>query len=434
MRPVPTRSEDEPSRAGRPAPPAGRGLGRAGLALLAVFALCYLAFGVHVSWRRLSDGPGDFGVFYQAGRALLEGRSPYTVTGFLYPPPGAFLFAPFAALPFRTARLAWFVVGQLALLAAAAGTWRWLGGGGAALLAVGAVWGLGGPVVEENLFLGQLQPLLLALIAFALWQLDRRPRTAGALIGLTAALKVWPAGLLLPLIARRRRRAAVAALAVGAATVAVPLLALAAFRPPPLRPADGLFLAGSPAPLNLSLPAVALRVTDPPRSESLPVLPLAWRQGSHPARLRLPPSRRALAVAVALAVLVLGGTAMARTLRALPPGRGDGHVLAATVSILLVASPISWFHYQLLQFPGLALLGRSALRRRSAAAMLGLAGLLLGLTWTRWLGAWWSAWFGMPMASKPVPLWLFTTATPVLSLVLAGWLLREARRDTATAG
>jgi hypothetical protein len=33
-----------------------------------------------------------------------------------------------------------------------------------------------------------------------------------------------------------------------------------------------------------------------------------------------------------------------------------------------------------------------------------------------------------------VLLWLFTTATPVLSLVLAGWLLREARRDTATAG
>jgi alpha-1,2-mannosyltransferase len=413
---------------------AGHGLSRAETALLAVFVLCYLAFGVYLSWRRLGSHPGDFGVYYQAGRALLEGRSPYSVAGFLYPPPGAFLFAPFAALPFRTARIVWFVVGQLCMLGAAAGAWRWLGGGGIVLLAVGAVWGLSGPVVEENLFLGQVQPLLLALIVSALWQLDRRPRTAGMLIGCAAAVKVWPAGLLLPLIARRRRRAAGAALISTAALVAVPLLALA-FRPPPLRPApaDRLFLAGSPAPLNFSLPAVVLRLTDPPRTESLPMLPTAWRQGSNPALLRLPPSRRALSVSVAVAVLVLGGAAVARTLRALPAGRGDGHVLAATISILLAALPISWFHYQLLQFPGLALLARSALRRRSTAAKLGLAGLILGLTWIGWVGAW-CARLGMPMASSPVLLWLFTTATPVLSLVLAGWLLREARRDTATAG
>ena len=419
-------AEDGPT----PLPLARRRLGWGSLALFIVLALCYLAVDVWWPWRHLAEGPGDFGAYHQAGRALLEGRSPYAAHGLIYPPLAAFLFAPLAALPFATARVVWFVILQVCLLVAAAGTWRWLGGDRNALLATAAVWGLGG-TIAENLFLGQVQPLLLALIVVGWWQRRRLARTAGALLGFAAALKVLPAALLLPLIVRREGRVSIAALGAAGALVAVPLVALTAAWPPPWRPAGQGYWAGSPAPLNLSLPAVALRLAEPPSAGG--ELPASWRGGVDLARFRVPPSRRALSLSIAAAVLLLGGAAVVRTLRATPPGRADDYAMAATIAIVLAASPISWYHYQLLQFPGLALLAQAALRRRSPAAWLGLGGLVLGLTFPTRLGSG-IARLGAPLESTPALLWLFTTATPLLSIALAVWLLREARSAATATG
>ena len=49
----------------------------------------------------------DFSVFWEIGRAVLEGRSPYTVEFSRYPPAAAFFFVIFALLPFTAAYAAW---------------------------------------------------------------------------------------------------------------------------------------------------------------------------------------------------------------------------------------------------------------------------------------------------------------------------------------
>ncbi len=103
---------------------------------------------------------------------------------------------PLASLPVDTARVVWFAASQAALLGSFWLMLRVLGGGTAALAAVAAVWIVGG-TVQENLVLGQVNPFLLLAIALALWLLPARPRTAAAVIGVAAALKVWPALLLL---------------------------------------------------------------------------------------------------------------------------------------------------------------------------------------------------------------------------------------------
>ncbi len=49
----------------------------------------------------------DFSVFWEIGRAVLEGRSPYTVEFSRYPPAAAFFFTIFALLPFTAAFAVW---------------------------------------------------------------------------------------------------------------------------------------------------------------------------------------------------------------------------------------------------------------------------------------------------------------------------------------
>jgi len=49
----------------------------------------------------------DFSVCWEIGRAVLEGRSPYTVEFSRYPPAAAFFFVIFALLPFTAAYAAW---------------------------------------------------------------------------------------------------------------------------------------------------------------------------------------------------------------------------------------------------------------------------------------------------------------------------------------
>jgi hypothetical protein len=49
----------------------------------------------------------DFSIFWEIGRAVLEGRSPYAVEFSRYPPAAAFLFVIFAFLPFTAAFAAW---------------------------------------------------------------------------------------------------------------------------------------------------------------------------------------------------------------------------------------------------------------------------------------------------------------------------------------
>jgi hypothetical protein len=357
--------------------------------LPAVAVAVYLYRTVVVVWPYLFRAPGDFAFYMRSASAILQGGTPFT-HGFDYPPLLPVLLAPLALLPPAAARVVWYLLSQGCLLGAAVVLARPLGGDLPALAAVAAVWAAGG-TLAENLVLGQVNPLLLLLLALAWYWDAERPGWAAAAIGLAAGLKLWP-GLLLAAYLGRSHRSHRRALGVGLATalaaVVIPWLVLAVATAPPHLPPSGEYWMGTPAPLNLSLPAAALRGTYPPRKMGEDPIPDDWLAGNDPAAPPLAPWRRRLSVWVALLALAAGLFALglraegsSRDPRAggLAP-RDRLFVLAALTALATFASPISWYHYQLFALPSVALLASDALRRRALLPLAGAALLLAGLT------------------------------------------------------
>ena len=177
-------------------------------------------------------GPGqskDFSLWYQTGRAVLEGRPIYEAfqdqhVYFLYPPFAAILLA----LPATLGR-----IGDYAAL----GILNWLA------WMVAAVAGLalsGGPInrltlvvpsvalltlIAETFTIGQPNLILLAIVLLGFVAIEaKREILGGALIALAASIKAFPATLLVYLLIRRNYRAAAAmAVAILAFTFAVPV-------------------------------------------------------------------------------------------------------------------------------------------------------------------------------------------------------------------
>ncbi len=375
----------------------------------------------------------DFRNYYAAAVHLLAGLSPYDVKGFDYPPLTALIVLPVAWLPYPQARVAWLLANWLCLAAAGFLMVRILGGDRASLLTVAACWALCG-TVAENLVLGQVNPILLFLVVLAWWDVSRgRGAVAAGAIGLATALKLWPGVLLVALATWHWRRAA-AGLAAAVALVALswlPFLVL----PPPHSPARADYWAGTPALLNFSLPAVALRLADPPTPGQ--ILPLSWRNGNDPLAFKLPARQAALSAGLAALVLASGGLWLLRTGRR---NGGGGEVpalaalpaMAAAVSLALLASPICWYHYQLLQLPGLALLARRWAARPASrpwwlGRLAGLAALAAGLTWTQVAGVGrYVDRFGWT-AGASAWLWLVSSLVPALALVHFMLQVREMR-------
>lgn len=416
------------------------------VALLTAAIVLYLVLQVGVPVRFLAEtgdpSGGDFGNYHAAARAIAAGRSPYTVHNFDYPPLLALVALPLAPLSPEDARWIWLGLSQLALLAAAVLTWRAAGGGGRAAVFVALLWCLGG-TLQENLVLGQIHPLMLTLLAGALVLAGRRsPRDAsrtGALIGVAAALKLWPGVLLGQLVLRRRIRPSVVGAATALLLVAGPLLLFAVVLPPPALPASAGYWMGTPAPLNVSLPANVLRLVDWPDAGSADArpgksrMPHSWRHGDNPKALRLPAGRARLSVLTSLLSLAGGAWLLARALRRAPPDdpRTDRLGLAALTALALLASPISWYHYQLFQLPGLALLGTEIAQSpengdpwRRAPALGAWALLVVVLTRTQHLfGAYVEA-FGWTVG-RPVLLLAITAAPAAAGMVLFAWLCRR---------
>ncbi len=172
-----------------------------------IICLIVLAGAYFMSWRNLNT---DFAQDYAAAWAWWHGMNPNGSVREIFalcceedpnavgiyelptapaqtahPPAATVLALPFALLPFRVAQVAWMVVSTVA---------------------VGLGWYLA-RVPERNylaalfvfmlgLSMGILEPFLFGLLAGALWIMARRPLLAGALIGLAAAIKVYPVLLL----------------------------------------------------------------------------------------------------------------------------------------------------------------------------------------------------------------------------------------------
>jgi hypothetical protein len=118
----------------------------------------------------------DFSVLWSAGRAILQGQSPYQVPNFFYPLPVAYVWAAFALLPQRIAFWAWISTNLLILIYFfRRGFWQWL------------------------LFVPVLHMLSSGQVEFFLWGLEREMRNnwRGAALGALITLKPQTAILLL---------------------------------------------------------------------------------------------------------------------------------------------------------------------------------------------------------------------------------------------
>jgi alpha-1,2-mannosyltransferase len=373
--PAGPRARDDRDGRGR----GGRALLTAGAVVAAAAAALYLAaIAAHPMAAMLKGF--DLRVYLGGAREALRrpgGLYAWVYDGhpgirFTYPPFAALLFTAGLAVPFRV--LAGLAAGAsaLALCAAVAIAFRQLGWRGAprlgaTLLVAGlALWT---EPAQRALFLGQVEPVLMALVTWDLCQPARR-RWQGAATGLAAGIKLVPLLFIVHLLLTRRFRQAGVAAGAFAATVAAGWLAFPSasatwWRGDFLRAGRTGFVGGQQ---NQSLRGALTRLAG-----SVDGAQAAW-----------------LAVA---AVVALAGLAAAAALHR--RGHAFPGLLTCALTALLV-SPISWDHHWVWVAPGLAVLidaGRRARSRAAAAAWYALA----GATWALF-AAWpalWSARAGL---------------------------------------
>ena len=168
------------------------------------------------------------------GTALYEGSGP--AQGFIGPPFQALFFAPFAAVAERSqpaGRLLWLSV-NLAFLAAGILSWyfacstamaRWpLPEGRRVLNVVAAVAAILLPL-QTNFEHQNMNALLLGVLGLGTWSLVAgRPHAAGLFLGFAAALKVFPALVIVYLAARRQWKALISASVTTVLLTLLPLL------------------------------------------------------------------------------------------------------------------------------------------------------------------------------------------------------------------
>ncbi|MBX3359766.1 MAG: DUF2029 domain-containing protein [Phycisphaeraceae bacterium] len=186
--------------------------------LPALVILGVFVYGVASSIPRIGQArTADFGHFYWAARAMLDGSDPYTSwhNGYIYPPLLAFLYTPLARFDFDTAAALSLVLNTLIVFATLVLSTRsavdrfdirraW-----PAVLTVAAI----ASVIIADKIKGELQmwqtnAILLLMYALALTWLDRRPVLAGLALGVAFNIKYLPIVLLGWLLVRRRWRAA----------------------------------------------------------------------------------------------------------------------------------------------------------------------------------------------------------------------------------
>ncbi len=372
--------------------------------------------------------PSDFNAYYNAARQVLAGHSPFANRPYIYPPLLAFFLTPVARLPYVTVRWIWFLFSQACLLTAAWLTWKALGRDWIAACTVAFVWALGG-AAEESLGLGQPGPELMLLAAIAITQpVAKRGWRAAMAVATGLAIKMFPGVLAVWFILRRQWRTLTVFASATVVLVLLPWSVVLCCLDGPRTPGDRDTWSGTPSALSWGLPSVVLRAMDPPVSGG--PLPPDWETDIP--YLRLPASHRWSAMGVAAITLLAGIGVLATALRRIPPesrSAFDPFAMAALVSLSLAASPVCWTHYQVLQYPGVALLLCQAARSRQLglfAATLTLGALLYPLPVAVLTDYYMK--YGKWTVSLPT-FYFWTSIAPCASLGLFGLFVREARRS-----
>jgi alpha-1,2-mannosyltransferase len=287
----------------------------------------------------------DLMVYRVGGTAWLDGIPLYTTEfpyrlPFTYPPVSAVLFSVLGVLPWAAAIAALSLAGLLALSLTTmlvAPAHRRM-----AFAAVAVALGLALEPVRDTLTLGQVNLILMGLVAFdCLAPRTRYPR--GMLIGLAAAVKLTPAIFVLFFLARRRYAPVGTAAATFAGVTALGLL---------LAPTDSirywttaLFdadrVGGAAFATNQSLRAALVRFDLDPT-----VMQACWL----------------VLVAVVLTLAWFGARRMADRVIA----------LLVVVAAGLLVSPVSWSHHWVWIVPAVVVAGTRVARRRQAALLVAL--------------------------------------------------------------
>jgi arabinofuranan 3-O-arabinosyltransferase len=164
----------------------------------------------------LQYGGGDFLPVWTAVRALFNHQTPYSVSLFVYPPSSLLLFAPVGLVGFDAAKIAIVVVDAAAIVVAAAVSLRIFGLGWQSAAAAITLIGLGlfAPVTQ-TLYAANVNGLVVAGEAAALLAaVKQRWLLAGALLGLTFAIKPVLLPLVVLLALERQWRALLISLAI----------------------------------------------------------------------------------------------------------------------------------------------------------------------------------------------------------------------------
>jgi len=363
-----------------------------------------------------TPGPSDFRFYYLAAQHILHGESPFLTADYIYPPLLACLLAPIATFDYFTARWIWFVFAHACLLGAAFLLWRRLGRDWIATTVIAFVWGAGW-VAQDSIVTGQPDPVLTLLIVAAC-VCDGWIRYASA--GAGFAVKLIPAvlGLLAPL--ERNWRVLLTFLASAALFMAIPWAIVANLRGP-LAPANTDYLYGTPCVLSWSVPSVALRVLEPPGPDGK--LPADWINGWDLPRVHLSFEQKVVSLSAGFATLASGLTWLWFKTRGKLSAEQIPIAGAALIALALAAAPIAWWHYQAMQYPGVALLLYWTIRGRD---------------WRRiaWALACAAFLFPVPDAvlryyyhqheqwpDAPALMYIWTSVTPIASLVLFGSLV-----------
>jgi hypothetical protein len=296
---------------------AAGGLPRVRLTWLASVAFCgVLPVVVLVALyaQAIHDGTSamDFGQFYEAAKSILDGASPYPVDGasliasarpYVYPPFPAFLAMPLTPIALNYASVlvmtATLLTVPAILVVLGVRDWRCYG--------IAFLW----PPVISGIQTSN-PTLWFALAAALAWRFRNRVGLAGAIVGLTLAVKfvLWP--LLVWLVATRRFAAAAIACATGC-----------------------VLLVGSWAAIGfvgfLDYPGLLRRLQDTVGDDAYTVRMLALDLGA--------PDSVARAIWLAIGVALLVALALAAR-------RGDGlRAFILAIGAALALSPLVWLHY-----------------------------------------------------------------------------------------
>lgn len=369
--------------------------------ILSLIALVIVLGGFYFA-KQSGDDPevysNDFNVFYHASGEVLVGRDPYQRslgewTPYLYPPLLAVLLTPLAVLPLPVAAYVWFLINAVSAITAA-----WMSARLAredlvlkqtnedarAAMASPAPPGFLVPLaavsllvvarfVLDNANLGQVNPLVAALVAAHVYLYSKDRKTASALaLAIAASIKLTPVVLVGYHIARRRWKFAAACLGLFVGLTALSFAPLGSRAPDAvhefvnrtIKNEQGFDLAYAG---NQSVRGVVARMTPATHSEI--------DQGDSESSRR---PADAVTLVISLALLAIAMIAASRA---------PSELIAAApfVCCFVLLSPLSWkAHFVALILPVASLAAEAARarggRRTALIALLVLIFLLFNLT------------------------------------------------------